>query len=212
MGVSNSVKDEAHAAARAGDTERFKSIYLSQETERAKKELIEARTLDGKNPLHLACEHGHTELARFVLENGADPNREEEYMNTPLIIAVALSQGNADLVEALLHHGADANRKSMFGNAPLLLAAEQGHRRIVELLVEKGNALLGMQDNNGNSALHYSVIQRFDAITLYLVQKGADPTLPNKEGTTPLDLAPPAVKDILTGRILLPRRETLSLK
>ena len=45
---------------------------------------VNARDRGGYTPLQEACSYGHTKIARFLLEHGADPNvRETDYGRTP---------------------------------------------------------------------------------------------------------------------------------
>lgn len=45
------------------------------------------RDSGGNTPLHLAVEEGHGDAVRFLLEQGADPDRSNNEGNTPLDIA-----------------------------------------------------------------------------------------------------------------------------
>lgn len=69
-----------------------------------------------------------------------------------------------------------------------------------ELLIEAG-ADVNAQDKNGFTPLHYAAAARSAVMTLYLLCKGADPTLKDNWGYTPLDGARiygnPDVVDIL---------------
>lgn len=56
-------------------------------------------------PLGLACFYNYGDMARLLLENGADPNRGEAASSFPLHYAVL--HGNRDLVRLLLEHGAN---------------------------------------------------------------------------------------------------------
>ncbi len=45
---------------------------------------VNAKDKNGTTPLHEACSYGHTEIARFLLDHGADPNvKETDYGRTP---------------------------------------------------------------------------------------------------------------------------------
>lgn len=59
--------------------------------------------------LHYACRRGRYEVARQLLDSGADPNVHASYdmVHTPL--SLAAERGNFDLVRLLIAHGADPN-------------------------------------------------------------------------------------------------------
>ena len=62
--------------------------------------------LDQRTPLHQACAHGHTEVARILLQAGAEVNRGDLYDWTP--IHIAARHGHAAIAKLLLEHGANA--------------------------------------------------------------------------------------------------------
>lgn len=89
----------------------------------------------GYTPLHYAAYFGHTELAAYLLEIGADPLSPslDPLRNTPL--HAAASSGHAGVAIALLDAGADPNARQAGDWTPLHSAADRGHLSIVELLL-----------------------------------------------------------------------------
>lgn len=51
-------------------------------------------------PLHWAVQKGHNNIAKLLLQNGADPNAMSKFSKTPITLAVELDQN--DLVQELL--------------------------------------------------------------------------------------------------------------
>ncbi len=49
-----------------------------------------------------ACESGQLAIASYLLQNGINGNKEEEYGNTPLILTA--SDGHTELVALLIEH------------------------------------------------------------------------------------------------------------
>ncbi len=91
-----------------------------------------ALTVTVRPALHWAAENGLTDIARLLLDQGADVNAPDNFSNTPLHLAVR----HPALVELLLARGAQVGARNAFGNTPLHLAV--GDRRVVELLLAAG--------------------------------------------------------------------------
>lgn len=99
---------------------------------------IEERGVDGYTPLHLAAYFGQLEVARMLLESGADPNAvaSNDSRVTPLHSAV--SARHRDLAGLLLALGATPNAIQKGGWTPLHAAAHNGDVAIVDLLLLRG--------------------------------------------------------------------------
>ncbi|EGZ08509.1 hypothetical protein PHYSODRAFT_435214, partial [Phytophthora sojae] len=52
----------------------------------------------------IACENGHVEVVKLLLDNGASVNEVDEDGDCPLFVAAG--NGHADIVKCLLEHGA----------------------------------------------------------------------------------------------------------
>jgi ankyrin repeat protein len=90
----------------------------------------------GRTPLHAASDRGIVEIARWLLDHGANPNSQEYDHSTPLHLAAA--QGHLELVLTLLEHGVDLNAMNTNNRTPLHEASERGHIDIVRLLIQHG--------------------------------------------------------------------------
>ena len=99
---------------------------------------IEDRSDDGYTPLHMAAYFGRLDVARLLLQRGADPNAvaSNDSRVTPLHSAV--SARHRDLAGLLLAHGASANAVQKGGWTPLHAAAHNGDEAIVDLLILRG--------------------------------------------------------------------------
>ena len=89
-------------------------------------------------------------IAKSLLNHGADPNIQDNDGNTALMHAA--NQGFSDIVKLLLEGGADPDIQNRSGNTALMMASYQGHTEIVRLLLDHG-ADPNIKNRFGNSAL-----------------------------------------------------------
>ena len=89
-------------------------------------------------PLHCTAfsEFKSLEVARYLLESGANPSAQDEDGWTALHFAS--TKGHAELVQLLLHHRADHGIKDNDGFTPLHEAARNNHTMVVDLLIGAG--------------------------------------------------------------------------
>src|SRR5690348_16191429 len=95
-----------------------------------------AKNETGFTALTGAVSQNHNEVAKILVENGANVNYSYEGGFTPLIHAA--HAGNFELVKLLLEKGADPNAKNGEGKTPTAYAREKGHDRVIELLKTHG--------------------------------------------------------------------------
>ncbi len=90
-------------------------------------------------PLHSAAASRSLEIARLLLEHGADPDALQEGDFTPLHEAAA--NGQLELVRLLLAHGADINLSQKPGQTAIAFAQKAGHQEVAEFLLSHGATL-----------------------------------------------------------------------
>uniref|UniRef100_UPI0037E80BD4 B-cell lymphoma 3 protein homolog isoform X2 n=1 Tax=Semicossyphus pulcher TaxID=241346 RepID=UPI0037E80BD4 len=110
------------------------SVVLSHSLSSA---CLEIRNFEGLSPLHLAVLRGHKDLARLLLNVGADINAMDiKSGQSPLMHAV--ESNNADMVHFLIERGCDVNSQSYSGNTALHSACGRGQVDTVRLLLKSG--------------------------------------------------------------------------
>ena len=114
--------------------------------------LVDVNTEIWYTPLHYAARNGNTELARLLLDKGANPN--SSCVPTPL--EMAAKHGHTDLVRLLMDRGADPNITDEDGTTLLHLAAKSGCTSLVKLLIERG-VDPNIRDDTGKNPLFQAV-------------------------------------------------------
>jgi len=153
----------------------------------------------GNTYLTLAAEKNLYEVMKVLLENGANPNVQGEYKQTPLFFLLENRESVLPGVRLLLKHGADPLVANICGKTSLHVAVRRDQPySVVEALVAKGGTTLvrtriGEDEifNRGTTALHLAV-QRWEGgedIVKLLLQYGADPFEIDGEGRNALMLA-----------------------
>ena len=171
------------------------------------------------SPNVLPNEHSALDVMRLALEKGADvnaaltaqaPYRSKIDRGNDTVLgagttALLRAAKSADLpaIELLLAHGADATLTTRSGVNALMMAAGVGtaeqdttgrHKteadavRAIDLMLAQGLEINAV-DRNGRTALHGAALQGYDTVVAALVERGADLTLADGNGFTPLDTA-----------------------
>ena len=149
----------------------------------------------GASHLHIAAREGHLEVMRLLIkEAGANPNVAHEVdRRTPLRFAA--ENGDTDSVRLLLEAGADPNLTDDSGISPLHMAALCASDCIKLLLAAGADPNVTCEDRF--TPLHwasYAPYQKGTSMSLpdvchLLIAYGADISIKNKNGRTPLDIA-----------------------
>ena len=100
--------------------------------------LVEQYSGDGFTALGLAAFFGHNDVARLLLDAGADANRAARNALRVAPLHSACAAGHAALVDLLLQRGADPDAEESSGMTPLHTAAATGNREIAALLLKAG--------------------------------------------------------------------------
>ena len=151
---------------------------------------IEARTSEGRTPLHYACEDGKPnkwvlrtrgqvyvpppDVVQVLIDAGADIEAKDDMGVTPLVVASCC--GMSMLVETLVKAGADACGTYNAGFTCLTLAAMNGHTETVRYLV----GLKGVDVNHvlamalSGTSLFLAVEGGHREVVQILIDAGAD--------------------------------------
>ena len=173
-------------AAKKGNLTRVQKLLTPEN--------INCRDSQGRNstPLHLAAGYNNLEVAEFLLENGADVNAQDKGGLIPL--HNASSYGHLDIAALLIRYSTVVNATDKWGFTPLHEAAQKVQLfslqkfvlfflffLIREIFLHLGLKLFSFCDD-------FFLLKGRTQLCALLLAHGADPTLKNQEGQTPLDL------------------------
>lgn len=120
----------------------------------------------GNTLLYLAVSYGHLETVKFLLTNGANPNKTVGLDRTPLHRAAML--GRTDIIGCLIEHGANSNTQDFYGQTPLHFAAMHGKLEATEFLVEKGEADPFIEDRHRMNPMDWAHAKKHEETALFL--------------------------------------------
>ena len=167
----------------------------------------------GMPPVVLLDRVDTLEFARFLLDNGANPNarqtarfnnRERNNLNrvgaTPYLLAA--KHADPPLMRLLAEYGADTQSSTQGNASPLMVAAGVGIFNLgesagtneeafeaVQLAWELGDRDVNRADDRGYTALHGAALRGANPIVAFLAERGADLLAESREGWTPLRIA-----------------------
>lgn len=144
---------------------------------------------NGIHILSLACRTGRLEIVEYLLEQKINVNKQVNSV-TPLMEACACTQPSPDvtkIVKLLLEAGAVVNVSDKYGTTPFMLACQNGHFDIVRLLIK--DVSFDACDNQGSTPIFHAIENNRADIVKFLVESGANTSVANKKGYTPLQVA-----------------------
>jgi len=145
----------------------------------------------GHTALIAAASKNRKDIVRFLLDEGANVNKLNEYCESALTVAVA--NEHHEIIKMLLDAGAAVNIMARIGligriTTILIIACQKGSIEIVKMLLD-AKAKVNMQDRYEDTALMVATFYGFKNIVQMLLAAGADITLQNEEEQTALMIA-----------------------
>ena len=144
----------------------------------------------GLPALQWAAHRNDSDMVLQLLRETADPNVMTKGSNSALHIAAL--KGKAETVDSLLRYGADVNALNDLNYTALLYMHARSHpapnlasaRRLLA-----AGADINAQEEQGGTALGFSIQHGFLTSVQTLIEYGADINLANKFGETPVTIA-----------------------
>lgn len=176
-----------HSAASLGDLSKVATLLKHNS-------YIDTRDHNGQTPLHYSIRSGNTEVAKYLIDNGANLNIQDNpyrqtakyaYSKTPLHYAI--ESGNTEIVKYLIDRGANPNIQDAYSETPLYSAIYSGNTEIVKYLLDH-NA-----DPNSKGFYTFPLLAAIKLghaeIVKSLVEHGADLGIKNTSAQTLLHYA-----------------------
>ena len=151
----------------------------------------QAQLRDLDRALIAAAERGDAATVQRLIGEGGNVNAQDENRNSAYLIAGA--RGRTEVLKLTLAAGADLKSTNRYGGTALIPACHYGHVDTVREML-KTKVDVTHVNNLGWTALLEAVIlgdggAKHAEIVRLLVSHGANPSLPDRDGVTPLQHA-----------------------
>lgn len=173
-------------------------LLIADENGRSRLNHVNHMVADGGNALHFAVKKGDIQIARFALDNGADPDVKDSHGNRPLHLAA--ESGMQEMAKLLLKRQANPN---LFGGlrdhvkalgrgsylTPLHVAVSKGNVQVVRELLKHGANINAVEPFCFWTPLLFAVHAGHDEIVHLLLANGANVDGDSNAFETPLIMA-----------------------
>jgi len=149
---------------------------------------VETRDDRRRTPLLLAVTHDRLAVARALLDHGASPDALDDRHDTPWLVTGVT--GSVPMAELLLAHEPDLTVLNRFGGVSIIPASERGHVDYVRRVARSGIDVNHVNDLGWTALLEAVILGDGSAgyveIVRILLAAGADASIADKDGVTPL--------------------------
>ncbi|CAC5376567.1 unnamed protein product [Mytilus coruscus] len=132
---------------------------------------VDADNCSDQSPVSTACAHGHIEVVKLLLDNGADFNHRDDQNQS--CVMNASEHGHTEVVKLLLEKGADFNQCDYRRPSSLMKFCKHGHTDIVKMLLDRG-ADCHSCDKRGRTSIMKACANGHTKIVKMLLDNAAD--------------------------------------
>jgi uncharacterized protein len=154
---------------------------------------VDARDEGGRTALIAAAYGNRLSVARSLIEAGADVNAKDQTQQSAYLISTSEVGDDPRLLELTLRNGANVHSLDSYNGTGLIRAAERGHVRIVERLLQTSVEVDHVNNLEWTALLEAIILgdggPRHTKVVRLLVGAGANVNLADGEGVTPLEHA-----------------------
>lgn len=199
MGVFTSCSGKDHLSINEKSIQQENMIALVKQNdiEGVKKALhkganVNTQDKNKRSLLLLATISKQVEMAKLLTESGADVNLQDDIQDSPFLYAGAT--GQTELVKLFLTKGARFDVFNRYNGTALIPACERGHIETVKVLVNAKGFPVNHVNRLGWTALMEAIVlgdgtKKYQEIVELLKNAGADLSIPDHDGITPLQHA-----------------------
>ncbi|WGY02005.1 ankyrin repeat domain-containing protein [Nocardioides sp. QY071] len=152
---------------------------------------IEARDDHERTALLLASTYDHVAVADVLVAMGADPDALDDRHDTPWLVTGVT--GSVAMLEALLPANPDLTIKNRYGGLSPIPAGERGHVDYIRRVVKTDVDIDHVNGLGWTSMLEAVILgngsEPYQEIIRILLDAGADPSIADRGGVTPLQHA-----------------------
>ncbi len=163
-------------AAKNGDLQTVKTILAKDPSK------LNATDESKYTALHWACMRAHWDVAKYLIEKGADLNVAGGDEGTQINWAV--HHDNVEIIKLMVEKGAKLNIRNQWGMTELHTAIWRGCIHVVEYLLDHGSDPT-IKTNEGWTAIHYAYRSGHDNVIEMLGKRGLSMTEKDNMGRTP---------------------------
>uniref|UniRef100_A0A3B4Y8B4 Ankyrin 1 n=1 Tax=Seriola lalandi dorsalis TaxID=1841481 RepID=A0A3B4Y8B4_SERLL len=147
----------------------------------------EKKYADAATSFLRAARSGNLDKALDHIKNGLDINTANQ--NGLNGLHLASKEGHVKMVLELLHSGIELEATTKKGNTALHIAALAGQEKVVAELVNYGANVNAQSHQKGFSPLYMAAQENHLEVVKFLLENGANQSLPTEDGFTPLAVA-----------------------
>lgn len=152
---------------------------------------LEARDERQRTALLLAVTGDHVEAAKLLVAAGADPDALDDRHDTPWLVTGVT--GSVAMAEALLPANPDFTIVNRFGGISVIPAGERAHVEYLQRVLQTGIDVNHVNDLGWTALLEAVILgdggPRHQETVRVLLEGGADPSIADRDGVTPLEHA-----------------------
>ena len=176
----------------------FMALALSACGKKAKDRLLEKNNpgqaietnliVETHKELQAAIISGDLVKVKKLLELKSQIDLNKNLEDGETLMTTAVTYNRFQIVELLVENNASIYRTNARKETPLMVSAKLGFEDLLKLFISMG-AKTDNKDLEGNTALHLSILGKFETVSLYLINSKTNIDITNNDNETALKLA-----------------------